>query len=287
VTVALGVNVGFVMIEESPHLDPAVKDMVVVIFAVIHELIDTVASPHVLRLLMELLAYHRDGYDQVRNNHCAEPVSGRTLFRWVVAMELFNSLMAPLIAFVFASNGCFGEYFTPVSAVTTNITFDSCSDYFIDYKGDVGPCILNTPNDVQFTYNPQFEFQGPRCIDSVITLYSPAYLMVFVVRTVLLAPAWILMRRGTPWLLAGASPMQRVVPPSHPAAAAAAAQRGTQTQTRTPARARNPYRALYTSSVYSVVRFQDQVDQAAKHAVDSRSKSALLWVRRSTWRDTA
>ena len=97
--------------------------------------------------------------------------------------------------------------------------------------------------------------------------------MVFVVRTVLLAPAWILMRRGTPWLLAGASPMQRVVPPSHPAAAApaAAAPGGTQTQTRTPARARNPYRALYTSSVVSVVRFQDQVDQAAKHAVDSRS----------------
>ena len=155
VTVALGVNVGFVMIEESPDLDPAVKDMVVVIFAVIHELIDTVASPHVLRLLMELLAYHRDGYDQVRNNHCAEPVSGRTLFRWVVAMELFNSLMAPLIAFVFASNGCFGEYFHPPSAVSTNITFDSCSDYFIDYNGDVGQCILNTPNDVQFTYNPQ------------------------------------------------------------------------------------------------------------------------------------
>lgn len=102
-------------------------------------------------------------------------------------------------------------------------------------------------------------FRGPRCIDAVITLYTPAYLMVFVVRTLLLAPAWILMRRGTPWLLAGASPVQRV----RPAAAAPAS------WTQTPAGARNPY----TSSIASV-RFQDQVDLAAVHAVDSRSKSA-------------
>ena len=62
----------------------------------------------------------------------------RTLFRWVVAMELFNSLMAPLVAFVFASNGCLHEYFKPPPAVTTNITYTSCSDYFIDYQYQIG-----------------------------------------------------------------------------------------------------------------------------------------------------
>ena len=45
------------------------------------------------------------------------------MFRWVVAMELFNSLMAPLVAFVFASNGCLGEYFYPPAAVTTDISY--------------------------------------------------------------------------------------------------------------------------------------------------------------------
>ena len=56
------------------------------------------------------------------------------------------------------------------------------------------------------TYTPPFRFDGSRCISSIITLYTPEYLLIFAIRILTYPIAWWLARRGTPWVVAGARP---------------------------------------------------------------------------------
>lgn len=60
--------------------------------------------------------------------------------------------------------------------------------------------------EVGTVYNSPFDFDGARCLSSIVVLYTPAFLYIFTVRILTSPLAWWMARRGTPWLLAGTSP---------------------------------------------------------------------------------
>jgi hypothetical protein len=60
--------------------------------------------------------------------------------------------------------------------------------------------------EVGTTYDNPFEFDGSRCLSSIVVLYTPAFLYIFTVRVLTSPIAWWMARRGTPWLLAGTRP---------------------------------------------------------------------------------
>jgi len=60
------------------------------------------------------------------------------------------------------------------------------------------------------SYTPPFRFDSERCISSIITLYTPEYLVIFALRILLYPVGWWLSRRGTPWFLVGIQPPVRL-----------------------------------------------------------------------------
>ena len=121
----------------------------------------------------------------------------------VVAIEMVTSVVAPLVAFVFASDGCLLQYVIPstVDATTIDIPRRYCAIFHENSDGaQTSHCQQWGNATVNIEYTVPWDFDGERCISSIITLYTPAYLMVFAIRTLMLGPLWLLQHKY-PWLV--------------------------------------------------------------------------------------
>ena len=176
--VNVALNVVFVLEEDSPSLGASGKGAVVLVFGLVHEVFDHLVSPRVVKQMV-LLTGGR-----------AAPSTMHTL---VVFIELIASVVAPLIALVLASDACLLPLVRPGSVAPTVTAVDRG---FCAASNTAGTkCLQFGKVSASVAYTPEFKFSGERCISSIITLYTPAYLTVFAFRTLLLPALWLLQRK--------------------------------------------------------------------------------------------
>jgi hypothetical protein len=129
-----------------------------------------------------------------------------------VAVEVVNSVLAPMIAQLGVSEGCFrDELFSNPEPVETSITMGQCSCLGLSNTLTEAACVLSNGCSwvtyaVGMTYTPPFRFDGGRCISSIITIYTPEYLVIFALRILVYPVGWWLAHRGTPWAVTGIQP---------------------------------------------------------------------------------
>jgi hypothetical protein len=198
--ILVGINAGFVLLEESPHTSGPTKNVVALVFALLHELVDHVASP----LIVSVVAIVASGMNT------AEAVRPSTVFVVSVAVEVANSVLAPVIAQLGASDGCFRDkLFSHPERVETSVELGFCTCLGPGSTTEAGcstaGCSWFT-YQVGVSYTPPFRFDGRRCISSIITVYTPEYLVVFSLRILIYPLGWWLARRGTPWAVTGFQP---------------------------------------------------------------------------------
>jgi len=200
--VLVAINAVFVLLEESPHTSGAAKDVVVLVFALVHELVDHVMSPLIVSVVVKVAAASNTAY-----------VHPSTVFVTLVMVEVVNSVLAPMIAQLRASEGCFrDELFSSPEPVETSISVGYCNCTGLKSVTEAG--CMSPPEfvcgwhtyPVGVTYTPPFRFDGGRCISSIITLYSPEYIIIFALRILVYPVGWWLAHRGTPWAVTGIQP---------------------------------------------------------------------------------
>eukprot|EP00039_Didymoeca_costata_P011550 m.163019 g.163019 ORF g.163019 m.163019 type:complete len:364 (-) comp15210_c0_seq2:110-1201(-) len=192
VSISFGLNIGFVLVEHSSHLTDSQRNTVVVCFAVLHEIIDTVLGPIFVRQLLKL---------------SVKGPNSTSAFRWVIFFELVNSCLAPLIGFSFVSTDCLRQFLQESPMITTTVIEPQC--YIEESLVSFGyACSYEFGDNIgHVRFKPPVDFQMQRCLSSIVDLYTPAFLVVLAIRIMLLTPGWILMNKHKkPWLLAGASP---------------------------------------------------------------------------------
>jgi hypothetical protein len=196
-TILVAINAGFVLLEESPHASGATKDVVVLVFALLHELVDHVAGPLIVSVAVV-----------VATGTSTADVHPSAVFVTSVAVEVVNSVLAPMIAQLGVSEGCFrDELFSSPEPVETSVDVQYCSG-----TGFVTEALCTLGGNqwlsypVGVTYTPPFRFDGGRCISSIITIYTPEYLVIFALRILVYPVGWWLARHGTPWAVTGIQP---------------------------------------------------------------------------------
>jgi Leucine-rich repeat (LRR) protein len=202
--ILVGINASFVLLEESPHASGATKDAVVVVFALLHELVDHVLSPLIVSVVVVVAT----------GTSTSAGVSPSTVFVTSVAVEVVNSVLAPMIAQLGVSEGCFrDELFSSPEPVETSIAVGQCTCLEANTISEA-ECLSQLSTEgcswvtypVGVTYTPPFRFDGGRCISSIITLYSPEYIIIFALRILVYPVGWWLAHRGTPWIVTGIQP---------------------------------------------------------------------------------
>ncbi|MEC7456409.1 MAG: hypothetical protein VYE42_00130, partial [Actinomycetota bacterium] len=191
--VLVGLNVGFIFLEESPHASGSAKHAAVVFFALLHELVDHIMVPLIVSAMALTTGTH------------TRPTP---VFVAAVVIEVTNSVVAPVIAQLIASEGCFrDQLFSSPTAVSASVTVAFCNNGTYTTESECGFWSWSWFSyPVGVSYTPPFQFDGSRCLSSIITLYTPEYLVIFAIRMLFYPFAWWLARRGTPWVVAGLQP---------------------------------------------------------------------------------
>jgi hypothetical protein len=152
-------------------------------FACVHELLDHLVSPQVVKWIIKLIP---DASSRVQTAHT-----------WIVGVELAASLAGPLLAFVFASEGCLLRYVIPSATSPTTTIVERTYCALTAAASDGEECLQNSTVAAAVSYVAPFEFSGERCVSSVITIYTPAYLYLIGLRLLLLYPLWWIRRHPT------------------------------------------------------------------------------------------
>lgn len=210
----LGINVVFVLLQESSRLNSASKSVLLVVFSIIHDLINHFAGPLAVTTVARVVSIHRSPRVHCSCGCTCSPnalVSPRQasvahpgfVISASVAFALTNSLVAPMLALLLVSTGCFRDkLFGSEPTVSTSVSMATC------VGSNTFSCVTYGHYTVETSFTEQFEFSGDRCLSSVITLYTPEFLVIFAVRVLLYLGTWSLARRGKPWILAGFRPSQ-------------------------------------------------------------------------------
>jgi Leucine-rich repeat (LRR) protein len=200
--ILVGLNAGFVLLEESSHASGDVKYAIVLVYALLHELVDHVLSPYIVLVVVTMAS----------TSTSTGGVRPSAVFAAVVAVEMANSVLAPVIALLGASDGCLrDELFASPQSIDTSVNVSYCTDtgWFTEAE-----CVSHInqwlSHPVGVSYTPPFRFDGERCTSSIITLYTPEYLVIFALRILLYPVGWWLSHRGTPWILVGIQPPVRL-----------------------------------------------------------------------------
>ena len=185
-------NVGFIYIEEDPALfSESVKSWLVVVFGLVHETVDHLVAPWVVWLIIGFIP--------------AAHLTLETVHTWIVGLELLTSVVGPLVAFVFTSEGCLRNYVLPVDVLPTTTAVDRvyCTYSLLSDGNENQSCETFHTVVATVSYTTPFEFSGERCVSSVITLYTPAFLSVFALRIALLYPLWWIQKNRPGWVTPG------------------------------------------------------------------------------------
>jgi Leucine-rich repeat (LRR) protein len=185
VAILVGINVSFVLLQESSELEGRTKTFVVAAFAVIHDVINLVICPVAVAALAGVLK-------------TSEPMYVLLI---ATSVALCNSLLAPMIGLLLSSDGCFhNKFFGSNPSVSSSVNVPSCIGLGLDSSGQ---CVVLANYTLVTSYTEPFEFSGERCLSSIVVLYTPEYLFIFAIRVMMFPVAWWLARVGKPWLLAG------------------------------------------------------------------------------------
>lgn len=193
-TVLVGINICFVLSQESPSVPARAKTTLRVVFGVLHDVINLAFQPIAVTTLAKKVG----------------SASPRFVLPATLAFSLTNSLVAPIAGLLLSSQGCFQGVFLPASSVSTSANITRC--YFETGCGSQQDENILPPFEVltlTTTYTVPFVFNSDRCISSIITLYTPQFFFIFTVRIVMILVGWWMSKRGTPWLLVGTRPMRR------------------------------------------------------------------------------
>jgi len=120
-------------------------------------------------------------------------------------------VLAPVIALLGASDGCLrGKLLPSPEPIGASVNVGYCTYAIFSTENDCvqigGYQWLMLP---VVSYAP-FRFNSEQCISSIITLYTPEYLVIFALRILLYPVGWWLSHRGTPWFLVGIQPPVRL-----------------------------------------------------------------------------
>ena len=190
--VSLAINIGFVYLEENSEALDALglgasatvtaKKMAVFLFGILHELIEHLAAPWVVWLIVQQARGGRAGPD--------------TLHMLATSVKLVASVVAPLVALTFTSAACLlplvEQSSVPETVTTVDRTHCAASNQATNLTFI---CVRTTTTPVSVSYTPVFEFSGVRCTSAIITLYTPAFLTILSVRTLLLPALWLFKRK--------------------------------------------------------------------------------------------
>jgi hypothetical protein len=201
--VLVGINAGFVLLEESSHASGDVKYAVVLVYALLHEIVDHFLSPYIVLAVVTMAS----------TGTSTGGVRPSAVFAAVVAVEMTNSVLAPVIALLGASDGCLrGKLLPSPEPIGASVNVGYCTNTIFSTENDCvqigGYQWLTLP---VVSYAPPFRFNSEQCISSIITLYTPEYLVIFALRILLRLP------RG----LVAFAPWHTLVPCGHPAPRAA------------------------------------------------------------------
>ena len=102
------------------------------------------------------------------------------IFVITVAIELCNSVLAPVIAQLGVSNGCFrDQIFNTPTPITTSVEVGEClctlDNQPITTENACNAFGCSPPwftYPVSVEYTPPFQFHGDQCMSSIITLYT-------------------------------------------------------------------------------------------------------------------
>jgi hypothetical protein len=186
------INVAFVLLQESQSLSGASKTTVLVVFSLIHDGINHFAGPVLVSLLATVL----------------KAPSSNVVITASTALVLTTSLVAPMVALLLASTGCFKDKFAPPVTDTSTIDVQYCE---VSLRSGTGPTATATCRQFQSypvhtSFTQPFVFDGGRCVSSIIVLYTPEFLFIFAIRVLLYPMTWWLASKGVPWVVAGFRP---------------------------------------------------------------------------------
>ena len=201
---SVSINVGFVRMEESLDLSITWKRVLVGLTAFMHEFVDHIMGPHVIGFIGTLLLLP-SRQRRIHKNKALTKGFIATMYRVVVMFKLLNSLASPTLAFLVASDECLSPYMPWIVNEPYTITFPRpyCGGHYKSTNGDSEYCSINGLVDVSVKFLPDYTFNSQRCIASLISIYTPFYLMVFFLRTLWLPLSWFLVKRRTKWMLQG------------------------------------------------------------------------------------
>eukprot|EP00035_Acanthoeca_spectabilis_P003639 m.94478 g.94478 ORF g.94478 m.94478 type:complete len:918 (+) comp12253_c0_seq1:257-3010(+) len=107
----LGINVVFVLLQESSRLNSASKSVLLVVFSIIHDLINHFAGPLAVTTVARVASVAHPGF----------------VISASVAFVLTNSLVAPMLALLLVSTGCFRDkLFGSEPTVSTSVSMATC-----------------------------------------------------------------------------------------------------------------------------------------------------------------
>jgi hypothetical protein len=117
--VLVGLNAGFIFLEQSPHVSGPAKDVIVLVFALLHEVVDHVASPLIVSVVVVASASARSRKSGLHSS---------TIFVAAVAVEVANSVLAPVIAQLGFSDGCYRDkLFARPEPIATSVNVQYCT----------------------------------------------------------------------------------------------------------------------------------------------------------------
>ncbi len=98
-------------------------------------------------------------------------------FSLQVLVALLNNIVVPCAVVLVISPNCFYNVFVPAPKVTASYVFDRCSVIETDDS-----CSQYAPNKDTSSYDPPFTYSY-QCSSSLVTYYSPAFLIMCIVST--------------------------------------------------------------------------------------------------------
>jgi hypothetical protein len=169
--VLVGINAVFVLF--SPRASGGVKYVVIILFAMLHELVDHIVSPVVVSVMAASAAGGSVSY-----------VHPSSVFVASIVVEVTNSVLAPIIAELAASADCFRyKLFTNPDPIITSVAVQAyCTGNYPTKEWCNGTQWITSSLG---SYTPTFQFDASRCISGIITLYTPEYIVIFALRMLL------------------------------------------------------------------------------------------------------
>lgn len=175
-----GISVAFVYCMSSRFTDSTFlqtdgKRSIIIVYAIIHELLIHLVKPWVVFHSLDILPKR---YHKRPNAHILAMLLG-----------VVTSVIAPLVALMIGSESCLPLLVPAERVVTTAAISKTTCTFFYDIPGNetgYAPVCATFSTGPSLTYTDPITFSPERCVSDLIVVFSPAYVMIFAIRLLLL-----------------------------------------------------------------------------------------------------